>query len=226
MFLVFGHPVHSIQHHQHQHRHRHQHQPLQLQQKHHGDECLRSTLVSASSQPPHPVALQMRQHVSRRLGASSKSETGVTTTAAEVGAAVSGGKKKITAKRGKAAALAVEVAVAMRKSIEGVEGLEDNPDDGVDGDAMDDVLSGENDQLSGLDLLEACDRLENDNLGLRQRLAKLELQKLQKEHGDGDEELNDDSKLAPVMIRSSPSLRLPALYSSVRSSLQRAYAIS
>lgn len=89
--------------------------------------------------------------------------------------------------------------MAIRKTTEGVEAVEDNPDGGVDGDANDNGLGEERDQLSGVDLLEACDRLENSNLGLRQRLAKLELQKMQKEHGEDDEELNDDSYLAPVI---------------------------
>lgn len=86
----------------------------------------------------------------------------------------------------------VVAAIAGKKEMEAVAGESDankSPD--------------ENDQLLEVDLLDECNRLENDNLGLRQRLAKLELQTLQKEHGDHEEELNDDSRLATVTTPSS-----------------------
>lgn len=145
----------------------------------------------------------MRQHVRSRLGASSQKETRATTTAAERGTVLSRGKTRAIAKKGKVAALAVEAAVTIGKKKEEIAGVEDKDREGVDGDDNDNGLGGDRDQLSGVDLLEACDRLENDNLGLRQRLAKLELHKMQKEHGEDDEELNDDSQLAPVMLYSS-----------------------
>ena len=54
--------------------------------------------------------------------------------------------------------------------------------------------------VNGSDLLDMCERLENDNVGLRQRLAKLELQTMQKEHGDdGGGELDEDARLGPVI---------------------------
>lgn len=135
----------------------------------------------------------MRQRVSTRLDASSKKETSSIT--AEMGTLLSGGKKNTTVKKAKVSALAVQAAVTIAKTNKEVAG-------GGDGDANDNGLGGVRDQLSGADLLDACDRLENDNLGLRQRLAKLELQKMQKEHGEDEEELNDDSQLAPVRLYS------------------------
>lgn len=72
-------------------------------------------------------------------------------------------------------------------------------------------------RLTGVDLLDMCERLESDNVGLRQRLAKLELQTMQKEHGDdAGGELDEDSRLAPVnyfdslvcCIRSTPFFQL------------------
>eukprot|EP00752_Nemacystus_decipiens_P006453 g5812.t1 len=141
----------------------------------------------------------MRQHVSSRLAATSKNKTPrATTTAAEVGAALSRGKRGTAVKNGKVVAMEVEAADTTRKTTAEIAGAEDNAEGEVDGDAIDNSLGGEN-RLSGVDLLEACDRLENDNLRLRQRLAKLELQKMQKEHGEDDEDLTDDSKLVTVL---------------------------
>ncbi len=56
-------------------------------------------------------------------------------------------------------------------------------------------------RLTGVDLLDMCERLESDNAGLRQRLAKLELQTMQKEHGDDEGiALAEDARLAPVNV--------------------------
>lgn len=160
----------------------------------------------------------MRQHVSSRLA-----ETRATTTVAKGETLRSNGNKRTAVKKGKAAALALEAAAAIGRKPEGVKAVEDNDGGGADGIDNDNDLGGERDQLSGADLLEACDRLENDNLGLRQRLAKLELQKMQKEHDKDDEELNDDSQLAPVMI-DSRSMFVRLTRSCAQSSLQESTA--
>lgn len=160
---------------------------------------------SILQQTPPSFSLQMRQHVSSRLGASSEKGTRATTTAAEGKNVPPGGKQRNAVKKGKSAALAVQAAVRIEATAKEVAGVEDNRKSGIDDDANDNDLGGGTGQLTGVDLLDACERLENDNLGLRQRLAKLELQKMQKEHGEDDEELNDDSQLIQVIVDSTPS---------------------
>lgn len=142
-----------------------------------------STSHAPRSTPRHS---QMRQHVSKRLGASADNESITATSPREGGP--SGGKKRHASKKGKTAAIAVTAAFTI--SIPG-EGILD------DGDSLD-VIS----QLSGIELLHACERLENHNVTLRQRLAKLELQTMQKEHGGNEDELNKtDSRLPRVCPR-------------------------
>ncbi|CAM9498255.1 unnamed protein product [Ectocarpus sp. 4 AP-2014] len=126
----------------------------------------------------------MRQHIGKRLGASTDNES-ITTISPKEGEP-SGGKKRHASKKGKTAAIAVTAAFTMS-----------NPGEGIldDGDSLD-VIS----QLSGIELLHACERLENHNVTLRQRLAKLELQTMQKEHGGDEDELNKtDSRLPRVL---------------------------
>lgn len=137
-----------------------------------------------------------------------------TATTAEGGTLPSRGEKN-TMKKKKSATLAVKATATTGKTSEEVAGVEDNASGREDGDDDDSSLDGVRDQLSGVDLLEACDRLENDNLRLRQRIAKLDLQKMQKEHGeDNEEEHNDDSQLTPVMVDSTLSCVIirPRLY--------------
>ncbi|CAM9148892.1 unnamed protein product [Ectocarpus sp. 13 AM-2016] len=126
----------------------------------------------------------MRQHVGKRLGASTDNES--TTTISPREGEPSGEKQRHASKKGKTAAIAVTAAFTMS-----------NPGEGIldDGDSLD-VIS----QLSGIELLHACERLENHNVTLRQRLAKLELQTMQKEHGGDEDELNKtDSRLPRVL---------------------------
>eukprot|EP00903_Cladosiphon_okamuranus_P008772 g8403.t1 len=156
------------------------------------------TMLLASLQAEKKKVAAMRQHVSSRLGASSQKRTRATIQAAERGNFPSRGEKRITARKGKVTALAVNAAVAIGKRTEAIAGV-DKDSEGVKGEDNDSGLGEERDELSGVDLLESCDRLENDNLGLRQRLAKLELRMMQKEHGEDEEELHDDSQLAPVL---------------------------
>lgn len=54
--------------------------------------------------------------------------------------------------------------------------------------------------LKGVELLEACDRLEHDNVRLRQQLAKLELRALQKEHDDEEQNDHEDLRVAKVRV--------------------------
>lgn len=140
---------------------------------------------------PPPATSQMRQHVSKRLGASADNESTTATSPRE--GEPSGGKKRHASKKGKTAAIAVTAAFTMSNPGEGL--LDD--DDSLD------VIS----QLSGIELLHACERLENHNMTLRQRLAKLELQTMQKEHGD-DEELNKTDSRLPRVGTWLTSLRL------------------
>lgn len=149
----------------------------------------------------------MRQHVSNRLGTPSQKEARAAANAAKQETLQSHGKKSTAAKRGKIAALAVEAAATFGKTTANVAEVEDDASEEVDGEHNDNSLGGERDQLSGAELLDVCNFLEDDNLGLRQRLAKLELQRMQKEHGEDDEEPNDDSQLALVMVGSTPSFR-------------------
>ncbi|CAM9166364.1 unnamed protein product, partial [Hapterophycus canaliculatus] len=133
----------------------------------------------------------MRQLVSSRLNASSAK--GAMTASAQ-GSEAPGGTDRVNgaqenpAKKGRITAIAVSAAVAIEKLAGG----------GCDGDGV-----GPDGQawLSGTDLLDACDRLENDNVQLRQRLAKLELQTMKKEHGDDgdDDNLTEDSRLSAVL---------------------------
>lgn len=113
---------------------------------------------------------QLRQHVSSRLRDSTKKETTSTTP---------------STKTGGVAALAAAVTSKHKREVAGGSDTDSGPD--------------ENDQLFEGDLVEACNRLENENLGFRQRLAKKELETLRKEHDDCDTELNDGSRLAAVI---------------------------
>lgn len=135
---------------------------------------------------PPPDTSQMHEHVSKRLGASADNESTTATSPRE--GEPSGGKKRLASKKGKSAAIAVTAAFTMS-----------NPGEGLldDFDSLD-VIS----QLSGIELLHACERLENHNMTLRQRLAKLELQTMQKEHGRDEDELSKtDSRLPQVCPR-------------------------
>ncbi|CAM9677660.1 unnamed protein product, partial [Scytosiphon promiscuus] len=123
----------------------------------------------------------MRQLVSSRLKASSERDK---TTAPTQG----GEAPTSMTKKGRITAMAVKAAVTIEK----LAGRGDDTNGvGPDGQAW----------LSGTDLLDACDRLENDNLHLRQRLAKLELQTMQREHGDDgdDDNLAMDARLSAVV---------------------------
>lgn len=59
---------------------------------------------------------------------------------------------------------------------------------------------GDDGALEGAELLDVCDCLEDDNLRLRQRLAKLELEKLQKEHEYEEKSDKKDPRLARVRV--------------------------
>ncbi|CAM9372053.1 unnamed protein product [Ectocarpus sp. 12 AP-2014] len=132
----------------------------------------------------------MRQHVGKRLGASTDNESSTTMSPRE--GEPSGGKKRHASKKGKTAAIAVTAAFTMS-----------NPGEGIldDGDSLD-VIS----QLSGIELLHACERLENHNVTLRQRLAKLELQTMQKEHGGDEDELNKTDFRLPRVLETKKEL--------------------
>lgn len=73
-------------------------------------------------------------------------------------------------------------------------GKEDTPLGATDNDG------GDGDELEGVELLDVCDRLEHENLHLRQRLAKLELDTLQKEHEDEEKNDKKDPRLAQVRV--------------------------
>lgn len=70
------------------------------------------------------------------------------------------------------------------------EGEDNNNEDGNSG------------ELEGAELLDACDRLEQDNIRLRERLATLELQSLQREHNDEEGSNNIDARLTKVCTKS------------------------
>lgn len=135
----------------------------------------------------------MRQLVSSRLNDSSKKDT---TAASAQGGEAPGGTdggegakgRPSKKKKGRITAIAVTAAAVTMEKLGGAGG--DANGVGPDGQTW----------LSGSDLLDACDRLENDNLQLRQRLAKLELQTMQKEHGDDgdDDNLTMDTRLSAV----------------------------
>lgn len=57
---------------------------------------------------------------------------------------------------------------------------------------------GEGDTPDGVELLDSCDRLEQDNLRLRERLEKAELLKFQREHESEKENDKMDSRINQV----------------------------
>lgn len=79
-----------------------------------------------------------------------------------------------------------------------------NPNPGIDeanqSGPEDEEDNGE-EMLDGPELLDACDRLEQDNLRLRERLAKVELQRLQRDHEAEEENGKVDSRITEVRYR-------------------------
>lgn len=144
----------------------------------------------------------MRQRVSRRLHPSTNNKVTLKeapTTAKGGGKSTSTIRKRAAAKKLKSAGLAVAACIAFTKDKKG-----DAREKGGEGgefeghEPKDNDLGERRGELSGLDLLDVCDQLENDNLRLRNRLAKLELQTMQREHGAEDGQLDDESLLMPV----------------------------
>lgn len=77
----------------------------------------------------------------------------------------------------------------------------------LDEDVHDLEEGGEGDEeLDGAELLDACDRLEQDNLRLRERLAKIQLHKFQREH-ESETENDTYSRIPQVYIHRPRILR-------------------
>lgn len=147
-----------------------------------------------------PYARQLRRHISARLGISAKESREVHGASTTTKSIARGGSSQENLDESKGADAdkdlkgsgIIDVDTAkdgVTRSRVGDRGVQP-----ADGAGFSDV----DDELHGVELLEACDRLEHDNLMLRQRLAKRELEVLQGEHEQEDDAKISDASLAQV----------------------------
>lgn len=123
------------------------------------------------------LAPQLRAQISARLGTPSKEEAGEKT---------SGNPESKPRKSDNRTSMSATAADTADSQAE--------PQDVEDGEGGE----GEGDTLDGVELLDSCDRLEQDNLRLRERLEKIELLKFQREHESEKENDKMDSHINQV----------------------------
>lgn len=151
--------------------------------------CLTSEKMKNTRQilPVATPAPQLRLQISTRLRNSDKQE----------GRAIAANVAKSPKQVNQTGFTAMDVAAAAsqltRDEHDSVLRLDEDPQDVEDG-------GGEGEELDGAELLDACDRLEQDNLHLRERLAKIELHRLQREHESEQKNDTVDSRIAQVYI--------------------------